>query len=228
MEQGSSKTPCRRIGLRRIASASKAEPCEAPATSKSADFKPHDRVSKSRAGLFSSSSSSSSKDMHAPNFRSQSSHVMPTESWKSTHTAKSSLNARKSDSELNYPESSPCSSRVITGEENKCQERNSKKPKLDLTETITVEDLHALQRQVGLKERKLKELRQAEVICKKHNPNQLREDIKTWLQACQAALQELLNSLHSRGGQIDMNRLLCELGIPSKLVRYNDETDDFE
>lgn len=224
MEQGTSKTPCRRIGLRRITSASKSD-----ATAKSTECKRQAETPKSNVGLFLMSNTGKIAKDVPPSISKSESPVMQTDNESVLKVENTPQSGRKGDSKFPYPFSSPCSSRSDTSKDNSyCQESNAKKLKLDLPETVTVEELHTLQRKVGLKERRLKELRQAGIICRKHNPDDLRRDIKVWLQACQAALQELLSEFHRRGSNMDMTKLLCELGIPSTLVHFNPETGDFE
>lgn len=92
----------------------------------------------------------------------------------------------------------------------------------------TTEDLITLRRRVALKEKHVKELRQAQVICKKHNSEELTDAVGKWRKGCQNALQELWSIVNCRGQTIGMEKLLSELGIPSTLVQYNTETEEFE
>ncbi len=165
-------TPCRRVGLRRTASASKSDSKSnvTPTTTSSA-LKTHDDTPKSRVGLFSTDDRSNK--VHCSKLVGETPAVPP-EPFKSTTTTNilntspqdSFQQEKKCEPESKHYFSSPCSSRLGTNNNN-CEQRNSKKPKLDLTTTYTIEDLHALQREVGLKERKLRELRQADIILKK-------------------------------------------------------------
>lgn len=61
-----------------------------------------------------------------------------------------------------------------------------------------------------------------------HNPEELTQEIKHWLQACQEALQELLSVVNNKGNSMAMEKLLQEVGIPPELVQYNLDCDEFE
>ncbi|XP_063987923.1 uncharacterized protein LOC135168026 [Diachasmimorpha longicaudata] len=69
----------------------------------------------------------------------------------------------------------------------------------------------------------------AQLACrKKHNREDLREEINRWRSACQSALvqfQKDWNETNAEGVYYDMRRILAVLNIPEEVVKFPDEAD---
>lgn len=145
MQQSTSKTPCRRVGLRRIPSTSKSNPTASPQGTTSGN----DATNFGAAQL---------------NDKNRGSGLL----FERRPVIKPEIPSEPSLSDI---ESSGFCTVAFQDDSSKAKEDNGgpfKKPKLSLSETPpTLDDLHSLQRRVALKEKQLKELRQAEIICRK-------------------------------------------------------------
>ncbi|XP_034255237.1 uncharacterized protein LOC117653568 [Thrips palmi] len=204
-QQTTTKTPCRAVGLRRIPSASKSEPILTSAcTSHDNDATPKSHCSSLKIKPMVRRS--------LPPLRCLSNIDM------------SPAEAGESKKE------NPDMTSKRTFSPNEISDANAtKKLKICSTTTSpTLDDLQSLRRRIAAKEKRLKELRQAEIICKKHNPEKLSKEIQQWLCGCQEALQDLLDAVNAKGHDADMEKLLLELGIPCELVQFNNDTQEFE
>lgn len=161
MQENAAKTPCRRIGLRKIPSASsKSE----PRSTKS--FCGGDETPKSRQSVISNKRGRLGARCYSEGSRTPANLGSPL------------LNKDKTVDTASHTAHSP-QLKLINAEENlksKCNQLDStitKKQKVDSThqtDTVkepTIEDLNSLRKRIIQKEKQLQELHQAQVICKK-------------------------------------------------------------
>lgn len=209
-QQAATKTPCRGVGLRRIPSASKSEPILTSTLSCTA-FE-NDETPKSHGSLLKTMGRKS-----MPPMRCLSNIDIP------------SGKASSIGSQLESPDNPHVTSKRPHSLIETSDASTPKKPKLSPTIIApTVDDLQSLRKRIALKEKRINELRRAEIICRKHSPEKLKEEIQQWLHGCQEALQELLDAVNAKGHDAEMGKLLLELGIPHELVQFNNDSQEFE
>lgn len=145
-QQSTTKTPCRAVGLRRIPSASKSEPIltsTRTSTSQDIDVTPKSHCSSLRGKLTGRSS------------------LPPLRCLSNIDASPGESSGSKSDN-LNLTSKRSHSPNVATDEDTP--------KKLKITPTVTspsLDDLQSLRRRIAVKEKRLKELQRAEIICKK-------------------------------------------------------------
>lgn len=210
------KTPCRRVGLRRIPSASRSDPVS---SSVNEPIVHNHGTPKSRT-------CQSTTAKYAPLTRRFSdAAVTSTE----TDTASPTAGVPKSFDQKTSSISTSLTKRPLdmtdTLQENSTRQGKTKMQRLALSPTV--EELNSLRKRVAQKEGQLKELQQAQIICNKYQTEKLKNDIHHWLRACQEALQDFLSAVKGSGSEMSMENLLQHLGIPPSLVNFNLDSDDF-
>lgn len=70
-------------------------------------------------------------------------------------------------------------------------------------------------------------LKQSLLNAKQHDLSKLQLLTAKWREGCQQALLLLLEKFQEQGNECDMPQLLVKLGIPSKLVKYDENIQDF-
>lgn len=75
-----------------------------------------------------------------------------------------------------------------------------------------------IEKEIRQKQEKLEKLKQAQVYKKKHSPEKLKVSSDRWIEACRAALNDLLTKMLEHGS-IDMDTLIKNLNVPNDIVQ---------